>query len=52
MEWLCYKRSIFDNLQVSSTVVEVNGDSSGHSSPTADAQHAYITVSSEYLFSA
>ncbi|KAJ0179677.1 hypothetical protein K1T71_004268 [Dendrolimus kikuchii] len=31
--------------QVSSAVVEVNGDSSGHSSPTADAQHTYITVS-------
>ncbi|XP_059052358.1 transcription factor RFX3 [Achroia grisella] len=31
--------------QVSNTVVEVNGDSSGHSSPTADAQHTYITVS-------
>ncbi|KAL0840044.1 hypothetical protein ABMA28_015368 [Loxostege sticticalis] len=30
--------------QVSSTVVEVNGDSSGHSSPTAEAQHTYITV--------
>ncbi|CAH2992396.1 unnamed protein product [Chilo suppressalis] len=30
--------------QVSSTVVEVNGDSSGHSSPTTEAQHAYITV--------
>ncbi|KAH9637926.1 hypothetical protein HF086_017159, partial [Spodoptera exigua] len=33
--------------QVSSTVVEVNGDSSGHSSPTTDGQHTYITVSSE-----
>ncbi|XP_049703153.1 transcription factor RFX3 isoform X2 [Helicoverpa armigera] len=33
--------------QVSSTVVEVNGDSSGHSSPTAEAQHTYITVASE-----
>ncbi|XP_047986381.1 transcription factor RFX3 [Leguminivora glycinivorella] len=30
--------------QVSSTVVEVNGDSSGHSSPTTEAQHTYITV--------
>ncbi|XP_026328577.1 MHC class II regulatory factor RFX1 [Hyposmocoma kahamanoa] len=30
--------------QVTSTVVEVNGDSSGHSSPTAEAQHTYITV--------
>ncbi|KPJ01640.1 Transcription factor RFX3 [Papilio xuthus] len=33
--------------QVSSTVVEINGDSSGHSSPTADPQHTYITVASE-----
>ncbi|XP_026740149.1 DNA-binding protein RFX2 [Trichoplusia ni] len=33
--------------QVTSTVVEVNGDSSGHSSPSADAQHTYITVASE-----
>ncbi|XP_053603144.1 transcription factor RFX3 isoform X2 [Plodia interpunctella] len=33
--------------QVSSNVVEVNGDSSGHSSPTAETQHTYITVSSE-----
>ncbi|GBP70478.1 Transcription factor RFX3 [Eumeta japonica] len=38
--------------QISSTVVEVNGvevngDSSGHSSPTADAQHTYITVAVE-----
>ncbi|XP_039748658.1 transcription factor RFX3 isoform X2 [Pararge aegeria] len=31
--------------QVSSTVVEVNGDSSGHSSPTAEAQHTYIVTS-------
>ncbi|XP_061709848.1 transcription factor RFX3 isoform X4 [Cydia pomonella] len=30
--------------QVSSTVVEVNGDSSGHSSPTTEARHTYITV--------
>ncbi|XP_073951785.1 regulatory transcription factor Rfx [Choristoneura fumiferana] len=30
--------------QVSSTVVEVNGDSSGHSSPATEAQHTYITV--------
>jgi hypothetical protein len=35
--------------QVSSAVVDVNGDSSGHSSPAADAQHTYITVASEYL---
>ncbi|KPJ14915.1 DNA-binding protein RFX2 [Papilio machaon] len=33
--------------QVSSTVVEINGDSSGHSSPAADPQHTYITVASE-----
>ncbi|XP_060800947.1 transcription factor RFX3 isoform X2 [Amyelois transitella] len=33
--------------QVTNNVVEVNGDSSGHSSPTAEAQHTYITVSSE-----
>ncbi|KAM3961563.1 LOW QUALITY PROTEIN: regulatory transcription factor Rfx [Aphomia sociella] len=31
--------------QVSSSVVEVNGDSSGHSSPTTEGQHTYITVS-------
>ncbi|XP_052738345.1 transcription factor RFX3 [Bicyclus anynana] len=30
--------------QVSSTVVEVNGDSSGHSSPTTEAQHTYIVT--------
>ncbi|XP_068630550.1 transcription factor RFX3 [Battus philenor] len=30
--------------QVSGAVVEVNGDSSGQSSPSADAQHTYITV--------
>ncbi|CAH2106979.1 unnamed protein product [Euphydryas editha] len=30
--------------QVSSTVVEVNGDSSGHSSPTTETQHAYIVT--------
>lgn len=35
--------------QVSSTVVEVNGDSSGHSSPSADGQHTYITVASDPL---
>ncbi|CAB3243506.1 unnamed protein product [Arctia plantaginis] len=35
--------------QVTSTVVEVNGDSSGHSSPTAEGQHTYITVTSETL---
>ncbi|XP_075970951.1 regulatory transcription factor Rfx isoform X2 [Anticarsia gemmatalis] len=35
--------------QVSSTVVEVNGDSSGHSSPTTDGQHTYITVASDSL---
>ncbi|CAH2249152.1 jg21732 [Pararge aegeria aegeria] len=33
--------------QVSSTVVEVNGDSSGHSSPTAEAQHTYIVTSTD-----
>ncbi|CAK1604565.1 unnamed protein product [Parnassius mnemosyne] len=33
--------------QVPNTVVEVNGDSSGHSSPTTDAQHTFITVASE-----
>lgn len=35
--------------QVTSTVVEVNGDSSGQSSPTAEGQHTYITVASEAL---
>ncbi|CAG4966674.1 unnamed protein product [Parnassius apollo] len=33
--------------QVPNTVVEVNGDSSGHSSPTTDAQHTFIAVASE-----
>lgn len=36
-------------LQVTSTVVEVNGDSSGQSSPTAEGQHTYITVTTEPL---
>lgn len=39
--------SIADCPQVTSTVVEVNGDSSGHSSPAAEGQHTYITVASE-----
>ncbi|XP_028043390.1 DNA-binding protein RFX2 isoform X3 [Bombyx mandarina] len=30
--------------QVSNTLVEVKGDSSGQSSPSVDAQHTYITV--------
>ncbi|XP_050342812.1 transcription factor RFX3 isoform X2 [Nymphalis io] len=30
--------------QVSGSVVDVNGDSSGHSSPTAEAQHTYIVT--------
>ncbi|XP_063821261.1 transcription factor RFX3 [Ostrinia nubilalis] len=35
-------------MDVSSTVqVEVNGESSGQSSPTTEAQHTYITVASE-----
>ncbi|XP_045764717.1 transcription factor RFX3 [Maniola jurtina] len=33
--------------QVSSTVVEVNGDSSGHSSPSTEAEHTYIVTIGE-----